>query len=70
MDFGQFATIAALLSGGRNVGAMFPIDDATDIRNGARYIPGDVTMARRAGKRVLFDAEKHEWTLPDGSKAR
>lgn len=36
---------------------------------GARYIPGDVTVARRLGQRVVFHPERHEWTFPDGRVA-
>lgn len=61
-----FAAMGALLSGGSNAGAIFPADDASDFANGARYIPGEVTDARRLGQRVVFDAEAHQWRLPNG----
>lgn len=32
----------------------FPSDDAKDMANGARFIPGDVTLARRVGQPVNF----------------
>lgn len=63
MDMKAFAAMAALMSGGKDEGSMMPISDATDFQNGARYIPSDVTIARREGKRVNFDAENHEWTI-------
>ena len=61
-----FAAMASLISGGGNEGAVFPIDDATDFANGARYSPGEVTDARRRGERVIFDADAHQWRMPDG----
>lgn len=67
MDFAAFASMAALMSGGKNEGAAFPIDDASDIGNGARYIPGEATLARRRGERVVFFPERHQWRMPDGS---
>ena len=70
MDMKAFAAMASILSGGGNEGAMFPVDDAVDFQNGARYIPGEVTVARRNGERVSFDAEAHKWTMPDGSVIR
>lgn len=67
-DLATFLAAAALLSGGRNEGAAVPIDDATDAMHGARYIPGEVTLARRRGERVVFHPERHKWTMPDGSE--
>ena len=32
----------------------FPSDDAKDFQHGARFIPGDVTLARRVGQPVEF----------------
>jgi hypothetical protein len=46
---------------------MVPASDAQDFRDGARYIPGEVTIARRNGERVTFDASAHKWTMPDGT---
>jgi len=37
--------------------ASFPRSDAEDMSRGARFIPGEVTMARRAGKKVNFMSE-------------
>lgn len=62
----SFLAAAALLSGGKNEGAIVPVDDATDALNGARHIPGEVTLARRRGERVVFHPERHVWTMPDG----
>lgn len=66
MDFRTFLAAAALLGGGRNEGAAVPIDDAADAMQGARYIPGEVTLARRRGERVVFSPETHTWRMPDG----
>jgi hypothetical protein len=72
MDSQLFALLSAasLMGGGGNAGALVPIDDVTDLANGARYIPGDVTDARRAGKRVVFHPERQVWTMPDGSESK
>ena len=65
-EFLAFASMASILSGGGNRGAIHPVDDATDISKGARYIPGEVTDARRAGQRVIFHEDLHQWQMPDG----
>lgn len=48
--------------------ALFPMSDVSDFNKGARYIPGQVTDARRRGEHVQFNPEKHQWTMPDGTK--
>jgi len=54
--------------GDRN--APFPRSDAEDLSRGARFIPSEVTLARRAGKRVLFVCRCSPccwyWEMPDG----
>jgi hypothetical protein len=62
-----FGMIANALGGGGDAGQSFPRSDAEDFSNGARYIPGEVTLARRDGKKVVFNSRLHEWTMPDGS---
>jgi hypothetical protein len=48
----------------------FSIDDALDLSKGARYIPAEVTLARRRGDRVIYnEAEKH-WLFEDGAQIR
>lgn len=47
--------------------SVFPEDDVIDLQNGASSIPGDVTDARREGKKVIYNREKQEWIMPDGS---
>lgn len=37
-----------------NEGAAFPIDDAADFTKGVRFVPGEVTVARRRGERVVL----------------
>ena len=68
----SFASFAQLVSGMSP--SIFPPDDAQDIKNGATYIPGEVTVARRAGKKVDFvqegDASQWYWRMPDGSHVR
>lgn len=62
-----FCMLANALGGGGNKGKAFPEDDAIDFSNGARYIPEEVTLARRRGERVVFNSQEHSWTMPDGS---
>lgn len=66
-DFSQFATIASLMSGNKDQGALFPASDAQDVRDGATHIPGEVTDARRRGETVIYNRADKEWTLPDGT---
>ena len=54
-------------------GAIFPRSDSEDFSRGARFIPGAVTEARRAGMHVTFDTSCSSnccwfWQLPDGSR--
>ena len=55
-----------------DTGASFPRTDAEDLSMGARFIPGGVTLARRAGKKVNFVTECGPncwyWEMPDGSR--
>lgn len=67
MDFKDFAALASAFEGGRDIGATIPASDAKDFHDGARYIPGEVTLARRNGERVTFDRDAHKWTMPDGT---
>ncbi len=52
---------------GGDRGASFPESDVKDLEMGARYIPGEVTLARRRGEKVHFDPAAHKWTMPDGT---
>ena len=50
----------------------FPRSDAEDMSCGARFIPGEVTLARRDGKKVIFVSECGPccwyWKMPDGTR--
>ena len=52
--------------------AVFPRSDAEDMSKGARFIPGEVTLARRAGKKVDFVTKCGPncwyWKMPDGTR--
>lgn len=52
--------------------ASFPRSDAEDLSRGARFIPGEVTLARREGEKVNFVQECGPccwyWEMPDGSR--
>ena len=56
--------------GDGDIGASFPRTDAEDMSKGARFIPGEVTLARRASKKVNFVTECGPncwyWEMPDG----
>lgn len=68
--------LANALDGGKgedgDTGASFPRTDAEDLSKGARFIPGEVTLARRAGKKVNFVTECGPncwyWEMPDGTR--
>ena len=56
-----------------DTGASFPRSDAEDFSRGARFIPYEVTMARRSGKKVQFVTNCSSlccwyWQLPDGTR--
>lgn len=61
------------LQGDGDRGQTFPRSDAEDLSRGLRFIPGDVTVARRKGERVVFvDRCTHAccwyWQFEDGSR--
>lgn len=68
-----FAALANALGGeqGRDRGAMMPQSDVDDFQSGARWIPGEVTLARRRGEKVTFVQQGEQsdwyWQLPDGT---
>ena len=71
--FGFFINAMESRSGGDgDTGCSFPRSDAEDLSRGARFIPGDVTLARRAGKKVNFLTECGPncwyWEFPDGAR--
>ena len=55
-----------------DTGASFPRSDAEDMTRGARFIPSEVTLARRRGEKVSFVAECSPncwyWELPNGER--
>lgn len=70
--FGFLANALDSKGSGGDYGAMFPRSDAEDLSKGARFIPGEVTLARRAGKRVEFVTNCGQncwyWKMPDGTR--
>ena len=74
-EMGGLAGIGFLInamSGGGDRGQSFPQSDAEDFSRGARFVPGEVTMARRRGMRVQFVAQCTRccwyWEFEDGSR--
>jgi len=53
-DIADFGALISALGGGGDRGNAFPESDADELRGGARFIPGEVTTARRAGEKVRF----------------
>ncbi len=49
-----FGALINAMGGGGDRGNMFPQSDADDFASGARFIPGEVTLARRRGEKVAF----------------
>lgn len=52
-----------------DIGSSFPFSDAEDFSKGARFVPGEVTTARRGGQKVRFVTECSPncwyWEFPD-----
>ena len=75
-EMAGFGFLANALEGRRggdgDTGASFPRTDAEDMSKGARFIPGEVTLARRAGKKVNFVTKCGPncwyWEMPDGTR--
>ena len=70
--FGALANAFGSNRGG-DVGSSFPQSDADDFSHGVRFVPGEVTLARRAGKKVTFVQRCQNsccwyWQMPDGTK--
>ena len=68
-----FGAFISAMGGGGDRGNMFPQSDADDMASGARFIPSEVTMARRRGEKVTFvqncgNSTCWYWHMPDGSK--
>ncbi len=54
-EMAMFGFMANALSGGGDKGQSFPRSDAEYLSRGLRFIPGEVTVARRNGEIVLFE---------------
>lgn len=68
-----FGALISAMGGGGDAGNMFPQSDADDLASGARFIPGEVTMARRRGEKVTFVQNCNNstcwyWEMPDGTR--
>lgn len=69
----MFGFITNALGGGGDRGQAYPRSDAEDMSRGLRFIPGEVTLARREGKAVTFTQPcSHRccwyWQFQDGSR--
>jgi hypothetical protein len=75
-DLGAFGALVNALGSnpGGDAGSAFPESDSKDLRNGAKWIPDEVTDLRRAGKKVIFhqpslvDQKTWYWNLEDGTR--
>lgn len=54
------------MEGGGDRDRSFPQSDVDDLEHGARYIPGEVTLARRTGQKVEYRIDLQEWVMPNG----
>lgn len=57
MSLGLFGQLVNAMGGGGDAGNLFPQSDSDDLRHGLRFIPGEVTLARRRGEKVNFVKE-------------
>lgn len=72
-DLTAFGFLINAIGGGGDVGQSFPQSDAEDMSRGLRFIPGEVTVARRRGERVTFNQPCENrccwyWQFKDGSR--
>lgn len=73
-DHSMFGMLISALGGGGDKGNMFPQSDADDMGKGARFIPGEVTDARRRGETVEFNTDCETspccwfWRMPNGDR--
>lgn len=67
-----FTTNAFDKGGDGDFEATVPRSDAEDLSRGARFVPGQVTIARRKGQKVNFHCECSPccwyWEMPDKSR--
>lgn len=67
-----FGALINAMGGGGDAGNTFPQSDAVELASGARFIPGEVTLARRRGEKVTFVQNCNNntcwyWEMPDGT---
>lgn len=72
-ELAAFGFIANALGGGGDTGQTFPQSDAEDFSRGLRFVPGEVTLARRRGEKVAFYQSCQNcccwyWQFQDGSR--
>ena len=72
-DLSAFGFLVNAMGGGGDRGQSFPQSDAEDMSRGLRFIPGEVTLARRRGERVEFVQKCNNeccwyWKFQDGSR--
>ncbi|MDQ5971597.1 MAG: hypothetical protein QG566_543 [Patescibacteria group bacterium] len=67
-----FFHLLSAIGGNSDTGNGVPSSDADDFSKGARFIPYEVTDARREGKQVTFVKQCGQccwyWQMPDGTK--
>jgi hypothetical protein len=68
-----FGFLVNAMDGGGDRGQAFPQSDAEDMSRGLKFIPGEVTVARRRGEVVRFVEPCHHpcckyWQFQDGSR--
>lgn len=71
-DIVAFGLLVNALGGSGDLGQSFPKSDAEDLSRGARFVPGEVTIARRNGEHVTFVTDggwrEWYWQLPNGDR--
>lgn len=71
-ELADFGRLINEMGGGGDRGQMFPRTDAEDLGKGVRFIPGEVTLARRAGQQVRLVMNCGPccwyWEMPDDSR--
>lgn len=72
-EMAGFGALISAMSGGGDRGNAFPQSDADDFASGARFIPGEVTLARRRGEKVQFEQNCGNpncwnWRMPNGQQ--
>lgn len=73
LSLSNFGQLVNAIGGGGNKGQSSPQSDADDLGKGLRFIPGEVTLARRRGESVQFVQECTQpccwyWRFSDNSR--